>query len=276
MTKCHTRQIVEVRYSRAVNHSVRQLRVLPIAQRGSQKVLQESWSCEPTPTATRENLDAFGNRVIQIYHQKTRFFRFEMSLVSQRDSTICARETNLPPTGTGAFLLPTKLCDTNVAVLNCADQLRKIDIINSDALQTSRRVCEWLGANIEYSSGETTLQTGASEVLGNRRGVCQDFAHAMIALCRSARVPARYVSGFNVGEGAMHAWVETLCDGAWHAFDPTHGCATSESCVVVAVGRDFRDVSPLRGRFTRGRFIGNANVELRNWCETRVLDEAKM
>jgi transglutaminase-like putative cysteine protease len=189
-----------------------------------------------------------------------------MSLLSQRDSLNCARETNLSSTGTGAFLLPTRLCDLGETTTQLVSQLRKKDIINADAMQTSQNVCEWLYQNIKYSIGATTLQTCASDVLNNRHGVCQDFAHAMIALCRACRIPARYVSGFNVGEGQMHAWVETLCGKEWKAFDPTHGRQTLNDCVFVACGRDFRDVSPLRGRFQ-----GDANVDVKTWCETRVV-----
>lgn len=265
MTKCLTRKIVEVRYSRPVQHSVRRLRVLPTAQRGAQKVLEESWACDPKPTATRETLDAFGNRVLHLYHEELEAFRFEISVLSERDSMNCTRETNLPITGTGAFLLPTRLCDTSSVVRKCVEEFRRTDVINANAQQTSERICEWLFRNIEYSTGATTLRTSATEVLESRRGVCQDFAHAMIALCRAAHIPARYISGFNPGEGAMHAWVETLCDGVWHSFDPTHGRPTRNDCVVVACGRDFRDVSPLRGRFR-----GAADVELKTWCETRI------
>jgi transglutaminase-like putative cysteine protease len=235
--------------------------------RGAQKVLEEWWTCHPEPLATRESLDSFGNRVLHLYHDELDDFRFEMTVLSKRDSMNCARDTNLPPTGTGAFLLPTRLCDASPFVLNCAEELRRIGIINSNALQTSERICEWLFRNIEYSMGATTLRTSAAEVLESRRGTCQDFAHTMIALCRSTRIPARYVSGFNAGEGAMHAWVETLCDGEWHSFDPTHGRPTRTDCVVVACGRDFRDVSPLRGRFQ-----GTAEVELKTWCKTRIVN----
>ena len=261
-----TKMRVEVAYSRAVKNSVRRLRVLPPENRGAQNVLENSWHCEPAPDATRETLDQFGNRVLQIYHEDLTAWRFEMSLLSQRETLNCARETNLSSTGTGAFLIPTRLCDLGETTTQLVSQLRKKDIINSDARETSLRVCEWLYQNIEYSMGETSLQTRASDVLKNRRGVCQDFAHAMIALCRSARIPARYVSGFNAGEGQMHAWVETLCGEEWIAFDPTHGRPTRNDCVFVASGRDFRDVSPLRGRFQ-----GEANVDVKTWCETRVV-----
>lgn len=262
-----TKMRVDVTYSQAVKNSLRRLRVLPPQNRGAQSVLENAWQCEPAPEATRETRDQFGNRVLQIYHASLASWSFEMSLLSQRDSQNCARETNLSSTGTGAFLLPTRLCDVDKTIRELVAELRRIDIINSDATQTSQRVCEWLSANIEYSIGATTLQTRASDVLKNRRGVCQDFAHAMIALCRAARIPSRYVSGFIAGEGQMHAWVETLCGDEWIAFDPTHGRATRNDCVFVACGRDFRDVSPLRGRFQ-----GEAKVEIRTWCETKVVD----
>jgi transglutaminase-like putative cysteine protease len=98
------------------------------------------------------------------------------------------------------------------------------------------------------------VATAASDAYGQRRGVCQDFAHVMLALCRAAGLPARYVSGHMQGEGQMHAWVETFYapaagdPPAWHALDPTHNRAAAGAYVTIAVGRDFADVSPISGR----------------------------
>ena len=117
-----------------------------------------------------------------------------------------------------------------------------------------------LHADITYAPGETHIGTAATEVLDTRRGVCQDFAHLMIACLRSRGLPARYVSGYLrthapeegedrlVGDGASHAWVSVWSPPyGWMEFDPTNGCFAGMDHVAIAWGRDFGDVSPLRG-----------------------------
>jgi transglutaminase-like putative cysteine protease len=118
-----------------------------------------------------------------------------------------------------------------------------------------------LQREIKYAPGETTIGTSATEVLETRRGVCQDFAHLMISCLRSRGLAARYVSGYLrtnattskegerlVGDGASHAWVSVWSPPyGWIEFDPTNGCFASTDHVAVAWGRDFGDVSPLRG-----------------------------
>jgi len=123
-----------------------------------------------------------------------------------------------------------------------------------------------LHADITYAPGETGIGTAATEVLDTRRGVCQDFAHLMIACLRSRGLPARYVSGYLrtnapadaadaagaekqlVGDGASHAWVAVWSPPyGWIEFDPTNGCFAGTDHVAIAWGRDFGDVSPLRG-----------------------------
>ncbi|HKQ69013.1 MAG TPA: transglutaminase family protein [Polyangiaceae bacterium] len=110
-----------------------------------------------------------------------------------------------------------------------------------------------------YDPTATQVSTPIAEVLENRRGVCQDFAHLMIGCLRSLGLPARYVSGYLlttpppgkarlVGADASHAWVSTYFpDIGWVDFDPTNNLMQSSQHVTVAFGRDFRDVSPLRG-----------------------------
>ncbi len=119
-------------------------------------------------------------------------------------------------------------------------------------------------AEFRYESDATEVDTPALQALALRRGVCQDFAHIMIACMRSMGVPARYVSGYLlttpppgqprlVGSDASHAWVEVYAPavgggpGAWYGFDPTNDRAPGEDYIVLALGRDFGDVSPMRG-----------------------------
>ena len=105
-----------------------------------------------------------------------------------------------------------------------------------------------------YDPVATTVSTPVSEVLEGRHGVCQDFAHLMIACLRSHGVPARYVSGYLVpkpgvvGAQASHAWVSVYCpDVGWVDFDPTNDVRPAGGHITLGWGRDFEDVSPLKG-----------------------------
>jgi transglutaminase-like putative cysteine protease len=105
-----------------------------------------------------------------------------------------------------------------------------------------------------YDPAVTTISTPVREVLENRHGVCQDFAHVMIGCLRSLGTPARYVSGYLVprkgvvGDQASHAWISTYCPQfGWVDFDPTNGVVVSNGHLTVAWGRDYADVCPLRG-----------------------------
>lgn len=124
--------------------------------------------------------------------------------------------------------------------------------------------------DFQYDPLATTVQTSMSEALETRRGVCQDFAHVMIGLCRSVRIPARYVSGYlYVAQGetlrgnlASHAWVEVFLPGqGWIGVDPTNRCLADEHHVKVAVGRDYADAAPLVGNF-RGQAAQELKVDL--------------
>jgi transglutaminase-like putative cysteine protease len=121
---------------------------------------------------------------------------------------------------------------------------------------TAAAIARWVRANVEYVPGSTGVQTSAQEAWSLRKGVCQDIAHLTVGLLRNLGIPARYVSGYlhpqpkaRVGEvvvGQSHAWVEWWC-GDWVGYDPTNGIPVGERHVVVARGRDYADVPPLKG-----------------------------
>jgi transglutaminase-like putative cysteine protease len=110
----------------------------------------------------------------------------------------------------------------------------------------------------------TEISTPLSEVIAERRGVCQDFAHLFISCLRQRRLPAAYVSGYLLthppagrerlaGADASHAWVSVFIPGSgWVDYDPTNACFVGSGHIVVARGRDFRDVSPVKGLFSGG------------------------
>jgi transglutaminase-like putative cysteine protease len=112
---------------------------------------------------------------------------------------------------------------------------------------------------LAYEQGSTTVSTSAEEAWRAGRGVCQDFAHVTLAILRLLGIPSRYVSGYfhpepeaAIGEtlvGESHAWVEAWV-GDWLAVDPTNGAPVGERHVLIARGREYRDVTPLKGVYT--------------------------
>lgn len=144
---------------------------------------------------------------------------------------------------------------------------------------------EWLGTVGErfheaftYAPQATTISTSLDEVLSLRHGVCQDFAHVMISCLRQQGVPAAYVSGYLLtnpppgqprlrGADASHAWISAFVPGiGWIDYDPTNACFVGAGHIVVARGRDFADISPVKGLFNGGthQLVTEVTVEPAN------------
>jgi transglutaminase-like putative cysteine protease len=126
----------------------------------------------------------------------------------------------------------------------------------ADPAVAARALAEWVNGRVAYVPGSTGVQTSAQEAWDQSQGVCQDIAHLTVALLREVGLPARYVSGYLYPKaqaapgdevtGQSHAWVEYWA-GEWAALDPTNLAAVGERHVVVAAGRDYDDVPPLKG-----------------------------
>lgn len=156
--------------------------------------------------------------------------------------------------------------------------------------EAAQDLMERIHAGMVYDSDSTEVGTPALEALQLGKGVCQDFAHIMVACCRAMGVPARYVSGYLltspapdqprlIGSDASHAWASVYCPveneaggltlaegqspGIWLDFDPTNNRAPGEDYVTLATGRDFLDVSPMRGVIRGGaRHVLNVAVTM--------------
>jgi transglutaminase-like putative cysteine protease len=156
------------------------------------------------------------------------------------------------------FLQPSRLVP-----LNQHRRIRKKFFPQACSLGESLRTLNnWIFKSFEYKSGVTDISTPIKRVVETRRGVCQDFAHLMLAILRSNGMPARYVSGYieaydpektdpaMIGAAASHAWIEVyLPGGIWWGLDPTNNQSAGERHIVVAVGRDYNDVAPMRGTY---------------------------
>ncbi len=138
--------------------------------------------------------------------------------------------------------------------------LAQIDAGTMTALEAVETIGRAIDRDMTFEPGSTQVDTPPEEAFARRRGVCQDFTHIMIACLRSIGVPAAYVSGFLrtippkgqpwlEGADAMHAWVRAWCgpEMGWIDYDPTNGVRVGDQHIIVACGRDYGDVAPVRG-----------------------------
>jgi transglutaminase-like putative cysteine protease len=151
-----------------------------------------------------------------------------------------------------AFLTPTARTAVSAELAETARQRTA----RADPIEAASEIVSWVSDRVAYVQGATEVQTGAQEAWDMCEGVCQDMAHLTVALLREIGLPARYVSGYlhpmagaepgDEMEGESHAWAEYWA-GEWVACDPTNLAPVGERHVVVAAGRDYGDVPPLKG-----------------------------
>jgi transglutaminase-like putative cysteine protease len=137
------------------------------------------------------------------------------------------------------------------------DILNEIGCENKTIIEIAQQCNNYIFNNFTYTKGITNIETTVDEILDHKKGVCQDFAHVLLQLVRTAGIPARYVSGYICpnesglrGEGATHAWVEIYTPNqGWLGLDPTNNIWTMDNHVKLAVGRNFVDCTPVKGTF---------------------------
>ena len=266
-------------YDIPVRHSVMSLCLMPRDDRG-QRLLRFSISTDPQASMNSET-DSFGNtkHVLNI-HRQHQFLEIITS------STV---ETTPPPTPSS---LETSAWDEirssreSLALWDfthdspfvrpspaLTDFVERVGINpTADPLESMSLLSDTLYHELQYVPGSTSAISPIEHALESGQGVCQDYAHIMLAIARSWGMPARYVSGYLYVAGrdgqqartsASHAWVECLFpDIGWTGFDPTNHCLADERHVRVAVGRDYQDVSPVRGVLQGGGGV-RMEVEVR-------------
>jgi transglutaminase-like putative cysteine protease len=150
------------------------------------------------------------------------------------------------------YLMPTERTTVSAELAATARERAA----GADPIEAASEIAGWVRDQVAYVPGATEVQTSAQEAWDQGQGVCQDIAHLTVALLREVGLPARYVSGYlyprasavpgDEVTGQSHAWVE-YWTGEWSASDPTNRAAVGEQHVVVAAGRDYADVPPLKG-----------------------------
>lgn len=141
-----------------------------------------------------------------------------------------------------------------------SDKVKNIDGIPYDK---ALEIMEILYGEYSYQPGTTNVDTSAEEAFSQGVGVCQDYAHIMIALLHLSGIPARYVTGFIMGEGQSHGWVEFLFQDRWYGIDPTHNRLVNDEYIKIGHGRDAKDCMINRGiMYGGGLHIQTVNVSV--------------
>lgn len=239
-----------------------------------QRVLASRVELQPTASESDSYLDVFGNLVYQFGfhepHQEMTVEAFSSVEIDERDTpvdgtpweSVVAELDGLGGSDAidiGFFRARSTFVDT--AAL--ADQLRELTATTftpgRGIVDATRALCELIYRDFQFDAGFSDVSTPLGQVLSARRGVCQDFAQLAVACLRSLGLAARYVSGYIetlpppgqqrlVGADASHAWSSVWTPSAgWVDFDPTNGHLPANDHVTVAWGRDYADVTPVRG-----------------------------
>jgi transglutaminase-like putative cysteine protease len=270
------RHVTRFRYSAPVSESVMELRMQPRSE-GPQML--RSFQIVTNPRAQLyAYTDHFGNAV---YHFNTLRAHDELRIEAQAvveigkmpvipdvaDSLEWGRYNELNLSDDHFDLIePSRFAHMSPILLEFM-QKQGIETPQGDPLAALTTLSARIHDAFEYESGVTEVHSPIDHALRAGRGVCQDFAHIMIAVARHWHVPARYVSGYlfhrregrdRSEDGATHAWLECwLPSLGWVGFDPTNGMLAGDRHIRAAVGRDYADVPP-----TRGTFKGDAHSEL--------------
>jgi transglutaminase-like putative cysteine protease len=225
--------------------------IVPPERYGDQAVVDQRLTVTPYPAKSEQQTDRFGNCIWDLgVSYVAREIAFESIITLERQQPIgqhiLTKEQVLP------FYESTELTRADSRIQQIAQELAQG---SSSDEATAQRISDWLWHFMSYKSGVTNVSTTAAQALVLEQGLCQDYSHIMIAMCRSLGIPARYVSGHMLADGGSHAWVEIMVplDEERYraiAFDPTNKRRPDLSYAIIAVGRDYRDVPPTSGSFS--------------------------
>ena len=268
------RHVTTLRYEPAIRESLMEVRMQPRSE-GQQRCLSFHLEVEPSAQILQYR-DFLGNTV---HHFDIAGSHKEVRVIAQ--AIVEFHPTPFPSASEAGdwqdldaiiaagdhweMLLPSRFACFTQELNKLAEDLRLER--KGNPLELVSKVNQGVYEAFEYVPNSTKVDSPIDDALRTRQGVCQDFAHIMIALLRQVRIPCRYVSGYlyhghenkdRSPESASHAWIEVLLPGlGWVSFDPTNNLAGSERHLRVAIGRDYADVPP-----TRGVYKGEAASEL--------------
>jgi transglutaminase-like putative cysteine protease len=267
------RHITHYKYAGRVSHCYNLANVVP-RDTDRQRCLKNRITVSPTPAVTHKRTDYFGNKAFNFEIQKP-----HTELIITADSEVQLNDTNreidLDLGGTYGSALQF-LANTHNRVTVEAREF----LLNSPMIESNDQLADYarpsfhpdrslkycvndlttrIFTEFTYDPGFSTIATPLADVLAHKRGVCQDFAHLQVGCLRAMGIPAKYVSGYIetlpkpgevklVGADATHAWVAYFCpEEGWVEFDPTNNTRAGMQHIVTAFGRDYIDVTPVKG-----------------------------
>jgi transglutaminase-like putative cysteine protease len=259
----HTTRYV---YQTSVSHCLNEMRLTP-RNFPAQEVRETAIRVEPQPAFIRHRKDYYGNDVtsFEVFEKHDRLEATAESTVQVRadsarmgSSITWEQARDLIATPPEAALLQASEFIFNSPYVPALPHLqeygRKTFTPQRPLLEAAEELTRRIHTDFKYLPKSTSIEAPLLDVVRNRRGVCQDFAHVMIGVLRSMRLSARYVSGYVrpgakvQGAQASHAWVEVFVPGSgWVSFDPTNNVTVSSNHVTLAWGRDYGDVTPVKG-----------------------------
>ena len=199
-------------------------------------------------------IDAFGNRLVYgVQREEHSTLAYVSTGIVEMENYVSRTDRDISP----MYLISTLL--TSLDIEQTASWLDTCHSLFADGARLADKataICHHVYGIMTYMPLTTTVDTPVCEIFNLRRGVCQDYAHLMIAFCRLCSIPARYVCGFVEGTGETHAWVEIHDGYSWLGFDPTNDRRIIYGYVKLAHGRDASDCP-----VNRGVYIGNATQQ---------------
>jgi transglutaminase-like putative cysteine protease len=274
------RHLTQFRYDSPVSESLMELRMHPRTE-GPQRTLSFQLSIDPRAQVNSYR-DYLGNTV---HHFDVPGKHTQLRIIAE--ALVEVQSPDDPPARLGAdawtkldaliasgdygeMLLPSLFTQPTPALAQLAEDLH-VERSN-DPLSYLRELNSAIHDWFDYVPKSTRVDSPIDQAIESRQGVCQDFAHIMIALARSAIIPCRYVSGYlfpdgqrpdRSPEGATHAWLEALLPGiGWIGFDPTNDLIARDRHIRTAIGRDYADVPPAKGVF-KGKAASDLTVSVR-------------
>lgn len=260
------------RYSHQVVQSQHLVHMSPRAV-ASQTIRNHSLIIDPAPALRYDGLDSFANPIsildVEVPHKE--FVLHARSTIEVEPAPPCDFAKSTPwDELSGVLYEQGKAIDLDIVQFRCPSRLTNptLDIADFAAqsfppgrpvLDGTYHLTRRIFTEFKFDPTATDISTPITQVLAQRRGVCQDFAHLSLACLRAMRIPARYVSGYILthpapgqeklqGTDASHAWISVWApETGWRDFDPTNGIAVSDEHITIAYGRDYNDICPISG-----------------------------
>jgi transglutaminase-like putative cysteine protease len=265
-------QSIRYDYASPISRLQHKLVISPRTAHGDQRRISHDLHVSPN-APSRASRDEFGNHVVSVEVPRVESsIAFVLTSNVVRDARLGKHHVLASSSaGLGVPCERRRLIRPDEALFDIGADLRAR---HRDDEELAHAISAFVSREMIYTKGVTDVFTTAAVAFSMRRGVCQDYAHIAIAISRVCGLPARYVSGHLLGEGATHAWVEFLVPASREgdrarviSLDPTNRCATNLRYIVVAIGRDYDDVAP-----TSGCFVGKTSSKIDSRQSVRITD----